>query len=111
MPRCANGTRKNKKTGACEPYRKNSPKKSSPKTRKSRTPKRQAKKHLSDAEIDSVISMTGTQAYASVLRPQLAKLTYNSRYISCFGDKLTNLFDQAVDRVQCWRKYGATGVI
>jgi hypothetical protein len=106
MPRCKNGTRRNKKTGTCQPY-----KKGSPKTRKARTPRRSPKKHLSDADIETVLRVTKTEIYGPILRPQLKKLTYHARYVGCFGDKPENLYEEALDRVECWRKYGATGAI
>jgi hypothetical protein len=111
MPRCKNGTRRNKKTGLCQPYKKGSPSKSSSKTRKARTPRRRPNKHLSDADIETVMRVTGTQVYSPMLRPQLEKLTYHPKYIGCFGDKPANLYEEAVDRVECWLKYGASGAI
>jgi hypothetical protein len=104
--RCPNGTRKDKKTGRC--VKKNSTARSSSPSLSPRSSR------LSDAEIESIIRNTCGKKYDEyehILRPQLATLRYDREYRSCFGEKLVTLYDQAVDRVECWRKYGAKGPI
>jgi hypothetical protein len=66
---------------------------------------------LSSAEIDTILRNTASSKYEEVLRPKLEQLSYSKKYRSCFGDELITLYDQAVDRVECWRKNGASGPI
>jgi hypothetical protein len=127
MPRCQKGTRKNKKTGRCEKHMKNERKRCKNGTRKNkktglceshsvnrtRTPRKQTplENGLSEVEIDFIIKNTNSSNFEYELRPQLRRIKLNKKYKSCWGDKLVTLYDQALDRVECWRKHGSTGPI
>jgi hypothetical protein len=114
MPRCPNGTRRNKKTGTCKAQKRckrgtRRDKKTSRCVRHQSASIGSAKPgRLSTENVEKVIQQTGISSHPEVgiVRQQLKKLTLESDFTSCFGEKLTTLFSQAIAKVQCWRKYG-----
>jgi hypothetical protein len=100
MPRCPNGTRRNKRTGECERY-----------TRKSKTRKSPAQRStLTDAELDEIISQfnfsADKMAELAKLRPRMKRMRYSKKYVSCFGEKPKNLHAMMFNKIACWGKYG-----
>jgi len=86
MPRCANGTRKNAKTGKCEPISTSSVKKTTTKgTQKNRLPKI----YLSEGEINTIMEdnedfYLGPNTYNSsdIVRSHLRKTYYKPQFKS-----------------------------
>jgi hypothetical protein len=64
---------------------------------------------LSEKEIDYIIrdNYVEEEDY-DYIRERLRTLTFDRKYVSCFGEKQDNLFDQAEAKVQCWNKYRDT---
>lgn len=117
MPRCPNGTRRNKKTGLCKRKRCHVGTRKNRKTQKCE-PKKIRKitpllpptpeslsTRLTKEEIDAIIIETG--ANPDEVRVKLENVTFDPNYVSAFtGNPVTNLYAQAVDKVFAWRKYG-----
>lgn len=125
MPRCPNGSRKNRKTGECESTSKSSRcpegrcRKSVSKSKKRcpngtrRNPKtgvcesQSRKSKLSDSQIEEIINDHNSFSPEEKVevRLQLKKLTPEKEYVSCFGERPKDLFSQAIAKSQCWAKY------
>jgi hypothetical protein len=102
MPRCKNGTRRNKKTGNCE-------KKSSVGTKRVYSPIKSAFPQLTSSDIENILkeyNITNTSD-KRMLTKKLKKMKYNPNYESCWDGKPgRNLYEQATEKVSCWNKYG-----
>ena len=73
---------------------------------------RVTKTHLSEKEVDEIISENyhydkRTTAEIKILvKMELSNLTFDKQYKSCFGNRHKNLYQQASEKLQCFRKYG-----
>jgi hypothetical protein len=130
MPRCPNGSRRNKKTGECvSTAKKSSPVKSpSPVTKKRRCPNG-TRRNKSTGECvgkngktsrleHTLISKHYFDKFMPNLSPEkqkylvdnmhkLQRMQYDPKYISCFtGKKTKNQFAMIDDKIYCWNKYG-----
>ncbi len=100
MPRCPNGTQKNRKTGICEKSSKKSPK-----TISMRPKNTISKEDLDQIIHNNIISETRMKEL-SVYIPKLKRMRYNKKYISCFTDQPTrDLYNMIETKIQCWAKY------
>lgn len=108
--RCPNGTRRNKKSGECEkklPARLANIK--MPTEPRAMSPKLNAR-HLSNAEIDELMEINmddydDDDYDKEDIRRRLKNLTFDPKYVSCFGEKHKDLFSQANAKLECWNKY------
>lgn len=41
-----------------------------------------------------------------LVKMELSNLTFDGQYKSCFGNRPKNLYQQASEKLQCFRKYG-----
>lgn len=88
MSRCQNGTRRNKKTGNCEPHSKGT-------------------HTLSTSEINQLIKDTHVESKEKKeIRKKLKTLKHQKRYKDCFTGKLVKeLYGQAYSKILCHFKY------
>jgi len=111
MPRCKNGTRRNKKSGNCEPKRAS--------TRCPKSTRRNKKTYIcetvriTDTKLNEIINnlkpnMTDEKIMQlERMRPTLKKIKYSKSYKSCFTGKATrDIIDMIETKIACWSKYG-----
>lgn len=121
MPRCPKGTRRNKKSGNCEPKKTSTrcPKgtrrnkktgdceektSSGPKGKKGNT--LITTDNLDDI-IESVQLNPEKRLKIEAMKPRLKTMKYDPSYISCFtGKKTRDLIHMIETKVQCWAKFG-----
>jgi len=103
--RCPRGSRRNRKTGKCVRHTSRPTEPRGPLS--ARAPPSSHTK-LSAKEIDNVIRQCGAMSESEEkdVRESLARLTKEKGYVSCFGERPVSLFEQAVQKVQCFTKYG-----
>ena len=103
--RCPRGTRRNKKTGKCERHTSRPTQPRAPLAARA-APASRAK--LSAKEINDIVDQCGAMSKSDEkdVRESLAELTKEKGYVSCFGEKPVSLVEQAVQKVQCFKKYG-----
>ena len=115
MSRCPNGTRRNKKSGNCEPKRVTSSRQRHAviqrhavrKTRSASAPKKSISKQSLDDIIDSMDLDPTKRAELEEMKPALKRMKYSKSYKSCFTGKSTrNIEDMISAKIQCWAKYG-----
>jgi hypothetical protein len=101
LPRCPNGTRRNRRSKRCEPLGANGT--------RSRSPKR---KTITNEEFNHILNSFPELSEVhriklEELRPRLLRMKYKKNYISCFtGMPTKNAVDMVHTRVSCWLKYG-----
>ena len=121
MPRCPNGTRRNKKSGNCEPKRTTASRQRHAvlqrhaviqrhavrKTRSASAPKKSISKQSLDDIIDSMDLDPTKRAELEEMKPALKRMKYSKSYKSCFTGKSTrNIEDMISAKIQCWAKHG-----
>jgi hypothetical protein len=116
MPRCPKGTRRNKKSGNCEPKKASTrcPKGTRRNKKTGDCERQRGKKgntlisteNLDDI-IDSVQLNPEKRLELEAMKPQLKNMKYDPSYISCFtGKKTRDLIHMIETKIQCWAKYG-----
>ena len=136
MPRCPNGTRKNKATKSCEniitlkkrklelklricldnlekiKHHKNATqlyfKLNDRRTDLENQIKNLDANHLSEKEVLDIITLYKIdEKEKDEIKQKLMNLTYDKKYINCFtGKKSLNLYSMAIDKLSCFLKYG-----
>ena len=99
MPRCPNGSRRNKKTGNCE---KKIPKSVTQKKKISFPP-------LTVSDIETILNEFNIEDANDkhMITKKLKKMKYDPTYQSCWDGKPgRDLYSQAREKVSCWAKYG-----
>jgi hypothetical protein len=112
MPRCKKGTRKNKKTGECEPYDKNAQKRNTCKkgTRRNKQTGECEELYISEADLNEIIHSfdisEDKRRELEELKPYLRKIKYNRRYKSCFTNKpAVHIYELIQSKIACHLKY------
>lgn len=119
MPRCPKGTRRNKKSGNCEPKKTST--KGTRQNKKtgdyeentssvSKGKKRNTLITTEDLDniIDSAVQLSSDKrSELEAMKPRLRIMKYDPNYISCFtGNKTRDLINMIETKIQCWAKYG-----
>lgn len=108
MSRCPNGTRRNKKTGNCEPKGTNH---RCPRgTCRNKKTGNCVQSKISDAELtkifNSMVLRPEERKELEQMRPIFRNMRYKKSYKSCFtGESTRDIYDMISTKISCWVKY------
>ena len=113
LPRCKNGTRRNKKTKQCEPSHTKTKKTTNTNTKTKTKTKRTANndsQYISQHELEQILrEINLSPAEMEEIKSSIERLKhtrFTKRYKSCFtGNPTRDAEDMVRTKLQCWTKY------